>query len=170
MPTGTTESFKKNIEQLRAEKDIEKRRLSQRTLMALKPSKRSVKFEDETDSVKIYEDWLKQYKIKSPAFKAEENKFKLDENGNGCIDFSDPDAEEDFVRHLAASNSHGSVLDKGILIAKFENGKLIDPRTNQEFPEGEYSKLVQKLDSGLSYSEICSSEPTAPKPLSTKPY
>ncbi len=136
----------------------------------LQSSKRSVKFEGQKDSVQIYEDWLINYKKKNPGFIEETNKYGIDEKGHGIIDFSDPHAEEDFVRHLAANSPRGGILDKDILIAKFEDGKLIDIRTNEEFPEGGYAELVQKLDAGIAYGDIPSPQSTASTPFSTAPY
>lgn len=170
------DNYKKDLEQIRIEKAAEEERRLQQSQVTHQSSERVVKFEVDEDSIQakdsnqIYEDWLKKYKEKNPEFKEEQNTYQLDENGNGCIRFSDPQAEEDFVRQLATKYSNGSVLDKGISIAKLEGGKLIDPRTNQEFPEGGYAELVQKLDSGIAYSDIPSPKSTTPTPFATTPY
>lgn len=175
MTKEQTEYYRKKMIEKRAEEDklmqdIAKEDMLRHRNVAIQTSERCVKFEGKKSPNQIYEDWLKKYKEKNPDFKEDENNFKADKNGNGWINFKDPEAEEDFVRHLAANQSHGGILDKGILIAKFEDGKLIDPRTNHEFPEGEYAKLVQKLDSGIAYNDIPLSKPTAPTPFTTTPY
>jgi hypothetical protein len=133
------------------------------------PSEKLVILKENKSPVKIYEDWQTKYINSNPGFKKEENKFQIDENNKGWIKFSCPKAEEDFARHLAANMSNGSILDKGILIAKCEDGKLIDPRTNQEFQEGEYTKLVHELDKGITYQDIPSPKPTAPTPFAMTP-
>ena len=122
---------------------------------------REVIFDDKTKDSKqegnkppkVYQDWLQKYKAANPAFKEDENKFTIGEDGNGVLSFKDPKAEEDFVRELAKSNPHGGIIDKGIEIAKFENGELIDPRTKKAFPEGEYAHLVSQLDMGIAYDK-----------------
>ncbi|MBN9232003.1 MAG: hypothetical protein BGO90_07270 [Legionella sp. 40-6] len=162
------ENFKNRMAKMRINQAnvMENRAILQSEYGAL--SKRCVKFEGEENSRQIYEDWLKKYNEKKPGFNEEENNFRMDVNKYGLISFNDPQAEEDFVRYLAAHKSHGGILDKGILIAKYENGKLIDPRTNQEFRKGEYAELVQKLDSGIKYSDISYPKSIAPNPFSTR--
>lgn len=169
-----TGRYKKEMAQHRAEENkiVEEIAIGElrRNQAALPPVARRVKLKDEKQVVQIYEDWLKEYKKKNPDFKEEENTIN-NKNGVSFISFSDPQAEEDFVRYLAAKGlgSEG-ILDKGILIAKFELGKLIDPRTNQEFPQGGYAKLVQDLDAGIAYNDIpASDEPTAPTPCKITP-
>ena len=169
------ENYKKNIEKIRAEKARELEEKTQNDTLqqeksVLQPLERYIESDGEEDLIQIYEDWLKQYKDKHPGFDENENKYELDENGHGLINFSDPQAEEDFLRHMAENISRGIVLDKGTHIATLENGMLIDPRTNREFPEGEYAALVQKLDSGIAYNDIPSPRATRPTPFSTTPY
>lgn len=165
------ESYKKQMEQVRAEKarTMEEIALKQKR-MALESSERHVQFIGEIEAIQIYADWLKKYKAKNPDFNENKNNFKINEDGVGCICFSDPQAEEDFVRHLAANEPQGQISDKGIIIAKFKDGMLIDPRTNQEFKEGEYAALVHKLDSGIAYDDIPAPRSTTPTPFSMTPY
>lgn len=129
------------------------------TMQDTQNPERSVEFESKKDAKQaqaveeMYKEWVKKYKKKNPGFDEEDNCCETDEHGTTWIKFKDPHAEEDFVRHLA-ENGHGGVYDKGILIAKFEEGKLIDPRTNKEFEKGGYANLVQQLDAGIAYKDI----------------
>lgn len=176
MSKDKIDNYRKNMERMRIEKIAEEEKMLQQQELMQQSLERTIQFDGDEDSiqakdsVQIYDDWLKKYKEKNPEFDEGKNTYQLDENSNGCIKFSDPHAEEDFVRQLATKYPNGSVLDKGIPIAKFEDGKLIDPRTNQEFPEGGYAELVQKLDSGIAYSDIPSPKPTAPTPFATTPF
>jgi hypothetical protein len=168
-----SEYFRKNMSQIRGARELEDKAtkdMLQRRRVTLQSSERCVKFGRDEDAIQIYEDWLKKYKEKNPDIKQDENNLHTDEKGVDWISFSDPEAEEDFVRHLAANKSLGGVSNKGIIIANYEDGKLIDPRTNQEFPEGEYTKLVQQLDSGLAYSDIDLPKSSAPTPFGITPY
>jgi beta-xylosidase len=170
--------FKKKLAQdreeaearLLKEKEALQEDMRQRSQMDSPKPKRSIEFAKDANPNEIYEEWLKEYKQKHPGFDADKNKFSVDENGVGHIHFNDPQAEEDFVRTLADANENGGVLDKGIQIARFEGGKLIDPRTNKEFPEGGYASLVQQLDSGIAYDDIPSPESSAPSPFKRSPY
>ncbi|ARG98119.1 hypothetical protein [Legionella micdadei] len=108
---------------------------------------------EENDFLDFYNNWLKKYKKDNPEFKEEENKVSIDQNGCGCINFTDPKAEEDFVRELAKTKTNGVITDKGIPIATFRNGDLIDLRTQKPFPEGGYAHLVSQLDQGIPYSK-----------------
>lgn len=163
MTKALTEQYKRQMQDNAEEARLAD--LESQKHMPQHPSARSLTIDDaKKDSKYIYQlyiDWLKTYQEKKPNFKPDENQCDKDEHGNVCIKFKDPQAEEDFVRQLAANDRlSGFIIDKGIKIAKFENGKLIDPRTNEEFKAGEYAKLVQQLDSGVAYKDIPSSEPS----------
>ncbi|MBA2709612.1 MAG: hypothetical protein H0U57_03345 [Tatlockia sp.] len=173
MSKEQSESFKKKMEELRETVEMEdkaaKNLIKQRNMTTVS-SERALQLDGEKDSNQIYVDWLEKYKAKNPDFKEDENTFAVDDKKVGWIKFTDPEAEEDFVRHFAANCLSGKIVDKGITIAKFKNGKLIDPRTNEEFPKGGYANLVQKLDSGIDYKEIPSPKSSSPTPFATNPF
>ncbi len=170
MSNENSENYKKTIKALRDSVELENQKTTLlKQKQAIQPSERALRFDGEKGSL-IYKEWVKKYKGKNPDFKEDENTFEVDENQIGWLKFSDPEAEEDFVRHLAANSLAGKILDKGIVIANFKNGKLIDPRTNEEFPKGAYASLVKKLDSGLSYEEINAQNSAVLTPFATTPY
>lgn len=125
------------------------------------PAGRYIESDGEVDLLQIYTDWIQPYKQHNPNFNIQTNKIELNTKGVLLI-FRDPQAEEDLLRHIAEKTC-AMVFDKGIHIATLEYGQHIDPRTNQEFPENEYTALVEMLASGKAYSDI-------PSPRSTISY
>ncbi|ARM32715.1 hypothetical protein B0B39_03920 [Legionella longbeachae] len=115
--------------------------------------------QEESFALKIYKEWLKKYKENNPDFKENENKIVRDPDGTNLLCFKDPLAEEDFVRQLAKNAPGGKIFDKGIPIASFDNGELIDLRTKKPFPEGDYAHLVSQLDSGVAYDKTTIKSP-----------
>lgn len=167
----TSTGLKKIKKQL-AEQRNNENQVMRPTEMTLQPP-RMVKSKDKKDKKEleqIYNDWLLNYLKPKPGFNKDKNTFQIDENGDGVIQFSDPEAEEDFVRYLAEKITHGSITCNGITIAEFQLKKLIDPRTNKEFPKGAYAKLVQQLDAGIADKDTQSLNATAPSPLITTPF
>ena len=158
--------LKQEMNRLREEQlDKEKRALLQQPeLKTLSPSNRCIRFKpikQEDSSIEIYKVWIKNKK-KHPDFKEEEHRYHVDKQGYGWINFSDPHAEEDFLRCLAAKDFNGSILVNDQCIAKCKNGRLIDPRTEKEFPEGAYAELVKQLNAGMAYKDIPSAQPRSP--------
>tara|TARA_Y100000588_G_C14102598_1_gene859481 strand:+ start:96 stop:641 length:546 start_codon:yes stop_codon:yes gene_type:complete len=123
-----------------------------------------------TNITTLYERFTSQYKKTHPDFDEKKNTIKDDKKkGVVWLNFKDADAEEAFVRHIAQKATKGAIFHKKIKIASFQDGQLIDTRTNKAFGEGEYAKLIKQLDAGIQYNDIKLPESTAPSPFSTTP-
>ena len=108
--------------------------------------------ENKEDPMAVYRRWLAKYK---KLHKCEEDDDSFKDKGDGSyeLNFKDLDAEEDFLRELARTGD-GIIVCWGVPVAYLKNGELIDPRTNEAFPKGEYAALVGQIKQELK-TEIC---------------
>lgn len=161
------DDFREVAKKARAAKEEEQRRQEESEAITLDAMSRSslspqpapervIELDEDEDLQEFYDNWLQSYKAEHPDFDEDKNKIEPREGGGYNLCFEDPDAEEDFVRSLAARGEPGRVIDHGCgkVIATFRDGELIDPRTNEAFPEGGYANLVSQLDAGVPYDDI----------------
>lgn len=175
MTKQKTEDFRKQLAKKRQaaamEEEIQRQEMLKRNQTVANPQSidRTLDIDDGIDLNQIYNDFVKKYKKENPDFDEDKNNIKAQGGGVYTLTFEDPNAEEAFLRHAAGKGVMGSVYCGANEIAKFRNGELIDPRTNEAFPKGGYANLVQQLDSGIAYKDIPLPKSTAPTPFSTTP-
>ena len=135
------------VQQVTAEKRVQDEALETEKASSRVFIKDTKNKENKEDPMEVYRRWLAKHK-KTHQCKEDNNSFNDEGNGRYRLNFKDVDAEEDFLRELAKEGD-GEVRCWDVPIAYLKNGELIDPRTNQAFPKGEYAALRRQIDQEL---------------------